>query len=137
MPELVEMAGGQNIFGQAGKHSPWMSWEALLEADPDIIITTPCGFDIERTLEEMHLLSNKEQWRRLKAVGANKIFVADGNQYFNRPGPRLLESLQILAEIFHPELFPSRYEGKSWMRYPVEPGVNKQSRCSASTRNFN
>jgi iron complex transport system substrate-binding protein len=56
----------------------------------------------------------------LKAVQRDRIFVADGNQYFNRPGPRIVESLEILAEIFLPELFPSRHEGKGWMRYAGE-----------------
>src|ERR1044072_1585999 len=92
MPELVDLAGGVNLFGEAGKHSPWMTWEALVAEDPDIIVVTPCGFDIACTLEEMHLLTAKPEWRNLQAVQHNKIFVADGNQYFNRPGPRVVES---------------------------------------------
>jgi ABC-type Fe3+-hydroxamate transport system, periplasmic component len=118
-PELVEMAGGVNLFGEAGKHSPWMSWEALVAADPDVIFISPCGFDIARTMEETHLLTGKPEWRELKAAKEDRVFVADGNQYFNRPGPRIVESLEILAEIFHPELFPSRYEGKGWVRYQL------------------
>ncbi len=119
MPELVEMAGGVNLFGEAGKHSPWMTWEELVERDPDIILVTPCGFDIPRTMEEMHLLSSKAEWKHLKAVRANRVFVADGNQYFNRPGPRLVESLEILAELFHPKVFRFNHEGAGWIRYDV------------------
>jgi iron complex transport system substrate-binding protein len=115
-PELVEMAGGVNLFGEAGKHSPWMSWEALVAADPDVIFISPCGFDIARTMEETHLLTGKPEWRELKAVREDRVFVADGNQYFNRPGPRLVESLEILAELLHPELFNFGYEGKGWVR---------------------
>jgi iron complex transport system substrate-binding protein len=115
-PELVEMAGGVNLFGEVGKHSPWMSWEELVTADPDVIFISPCGFDIARTMEETHLFTDKPEWRELKAVKENRVFVADGNQYFNRPGPRLVESLEILAEMLHPELFQFGHEGKGWVR---------------------
>ena len=117
MPELVEMAGGVNLFGEAGKHSPWMTWDELAAKDPDIIFVSPCGFDIPRTLEEMHLLSSKPEWKSLKAVPAGKVVVADGNQYFNRPGPRLAESLEILAEIIHPNVFHFGHEGRGWVAY--------------------
>lgn len=115
MPELVEMAGGENLFGEAGKHSPWMEWEELVSKDPDIILVMPCGFDIERTLQEIPALSTREHWKNLKAVREGKVFVADGNQYFNRPGPRLVESLEILAEIIHPEAFHFGHEGSGWV----------------------
>src|SRR5262249_52400221 len=136
MPELVEMAGGENLLGAPGQPSPWLDWDQLVVADPDIILVHPCGFDIARTLHEMPLFEQRPGWRELKAVQHGRIFVADGNQYFNRPGPRIVESLEILAEIFHPESFPCRYEGKGWMRYPAEPRAAKQNRCSGSTRGF-
>ena len=117
MPELISMAGGVNLFGEAGKHSPWMTWDELVAKDPDIIFVSPCGFDIQRTVEEMHILSDKSEWKNLKSVKQNRIFVADGNQYFNRPGPRLAESLEILAEIIHPNLFHFGHEGHGWIRY--------------------
>ncbi len=117
MPELVEMAGGINLFGEAGKHSPWMTWEELTAKDPDIIVVTPCGFDIKRTLEEMNLLTSKPEWRDLQAVQQNKVFVADGNQYFNRPGPRVVQSLEIFAETFHPDIFHFGLEGIGWIRF--------------------
>ena len=117
MPELVEMAGGLNLFGEAGKHSPWMTWDELVAKDPEIIIVTPCGFDIERTMQEMHLLKDRLEWNEVAAVKTKRVFVADGNQYFNRPGPRLVESLEILAETFHPELFNFGHEGTGWIRF--------------------
>jgi iron complex transport system substrate-binding protein len=117
MPELVDMAGGVNLFGEAGKHSPWMTWEELVAKDPDIIVVTPCGFDIKRTLEEMNLLASKAEWENLTAVQHHKVFVADGNQYFNRPGPRVVESLEIFAEIFHPEVFQFGHEESGWIRF--------------------
>ena len=117
MPELIDMAGGINLFGEAGKHSPWMNWEDLVAAEPDIIIVSPCGFDIDRTMQEMHLISDRKEYAGLKAVKNGKVFVADGNQYFNRPGPRVLESLEMLAEMLHPEEFKFAHEGVGWIRY--------------------
>ena len=119
MPELIDMAGGINLFGEAGKHSPWMTWDQLASSDPDVIIVTPCGFDINRTLEEMSLLASRPGWSPLKAVRNGRVIVADGNQYFNRPGPRLLESLEILAEVFHPDAFDFQHEDRGWVRYGV------------------
>lgn len=119
MPELVELAGGRNLFGEAGKHSPWMKWSDVVEKNPDVIIVTPCGFDNERTLQEMHLIASQPGYERLKAVKAGRVYVADGNQYFNRPGPRVVESLEMMAEMIHPETFNFGHQGKGWVRYPV------------------
>lgn len=106
-PTLVEMAGGVNLFGEAGKHSPWMKWDELVAADPDVIVIAPCGFDIARTRQE---LQGREEWRSLRG----RVVLADGNAYFNRPGPRVVESLEILAEILHPSHFRSGHEGTGW-----------------------
>jgi len=114
MPELVEMAGGINLFGEAGKHSPWMTWEELVQKDPNVIVVLPCGFDIKRTREEMPALTRKAEWSRLRAVRSGRVYLTDGNQYFNRPGPRLVESLEILAEILHPDVFRFGHEGTGW-----------------------
>jgi iron complex transport system substrate-binding protein len=114
MPELVQMAGGINLFGEAGKHSPWMTWEQFCEKDPDIILVLPCGFDISRTRQEMPVLMQKPEWPQLQAVRNRRVFLADGNQYFNRPGPRLVESLEILAEILHPEIFSFGHTKTGW-----------------------
>lgn len=118
VPELIALAGGENLFGEAGRHSPWMEWRDLVAADPDIILVLPCGFDIARSLQEMTALTARPEWRRLHAVQSGGVFVADGNQYFNRPGPRLVESLEILAELLHPETFPARHAGTGWIRLP-------------------
>jgi len=119
MPELVELAGGVNLFGEAGKHSPWMTWPELAAADPEVIVVSPCGFDIARTMQEMALLSNRPEWPELKAVQARRVYVADGNQFFNRPGPRVMESLEIMAEMLHPGTFSFGYEGSGWVRYGI------------------
>ncbi|MBS2005794.1 MAG: cobalamin-binding protein [Cyanobacteria bacterium SZAS TMP-1] len=119
MPELVELCGGINLFGEAGKHSPWMSFEDLAGKDPDVVIVTPCGFDNERTLSEMHLLTNNPLFQKLKATSQGRVYVADGNQYFNRPGPRLVDSLEIMAEIIYPEIFQFGYQDKAWLKAPL------------------
>jgi len=114
MPELVEMAGGANLFGLAGKHSPWLTWEQLVESDPEVILILPCGYDISKTREEMPALTSKPEWPQLSAVRNRQVYLIDGNQYFNRPGPRLVESLEILAEVFHPEVFHFGHAGAGW-----------------------
>jgi iron complex transport system substrate-binding protein len=116
MPELVELAGGVNLFGAAGKHSPWMTWEQLAAADPDVVVLLPCGFDIARTRRDLQVLTGRAEWPRLKAARTGRAFVADGNQFFNRPGPRLVESLEILAELLHPEAFHFGHEDSGWQR---------------------
>jgi iron complex transport system substrate-binding protein len=114
MPELVEMAGGTNLFGTAGRHSPWMTWEALRDADPEVIAILPCGFDIDRTRQEMPALTDRDEWPALRAVRDGRVYVTDGNQYFNRPGPRIAESLEILAELLHPQHFDFGHKGTGW-----------------------
>jgi iron complex transport system substrate-binding protein len=103
MPELVEMAGGVNLFGEAGKHSPWMTWEELIERDPDVIVAMPCGFDLARTQREMYWLTENPAFSRLKAARTGRVHAVDGNSYFNRPGPRIVESLEQLAALLHPK----------------------------------
>ena len=114
MPTLIEMAGGRNLFGQAGQHSPWMTFEELRDADPDVILIAPCGFDIDRTRVDVPILESKPGWEDLSAVREGRVFVADGNQFFNRPGPRLVETLEILAEMLHPETFDFGHKGVAW-----------------------
>jgi iron complex transport system substrate-binding protein len=116
VPELVELAGGVNLFGEAGRHAPWMSWEQLRAADPDVIVLLPCGFDIARTARDLPALTGRPGWGELRAVRSGRVFLTDGNQYFNRPGPRLVESLEILAEVLHPGAFAFGHEGSGWRR---------------------
>jgi iron complex transport system substrate-binding protein len=114
MPQLIEIAAGTNLFGKAGEHSPWMKFEELAAADPEVIMIAPCGFGIPRASEELHLLQKQNGWKQLRAVRNGRVFIADGNQYFNRPGPRIVESLQILAELIHPHTFRFGHEGDGW-----------------------
>lgn len=114
MPELVDLAGGENLFGEAGAHSPWMDFDGLVEADPDIILVLPCGWDKQRARREMPPLTVRPGWSDLRAVREGCVCLTDGNQYYNRPGPRLVESLEILAEIFHPDTFDFGHKGVAW-----------------------
>jgi iron complex transport system substrate-binding protein len=100
-PELIELAGGIDVFGKPGIHSPWITWAELLARDPDVIIVAPCGFDLARTRREMHWLTERPDFGCLKAVRTGRLFLADGNQYFNRPGPRIVETFEMIAAMLH------------------------------------
>ncbi|NEO98449.1 MAG: cobalamin-binding protein [Symploca sp. SIO2E9] len=119
IPELLKIAGGNPLFGTLGEHSPYLKWGDLVTADPEVIIIMPCGFDLERTRQEAKQLIQHPEWSKLQAVGSSKVYISDGNAYFNRPGPRLVDSLEILAEILHPELFNFGYEGTRWQSLRV------------------
>lgn len=125
MPELVEMANAVDFLARPAEPSPYVEWDTIRRVDPEIVFVHPCGFDIARTLQEMDDLERRPGWSDLQAVRGGKVFVADGNQYFNRPGPRVVDSLEILAEIAHPDLFPPSFEGTGWIRYT--PGMAKSA----------
>ncbi|MFN6569336.1 cobalamin-binding protein [Dendronalium sp. ChiSLP03b] len=114
IPELVNLAGGQSLFSVTGQPSPQLQWETLIVSNPDVIIFMPCGFDLNRTRQEAQLLTQRPEWQKLHATQAGRVYITDGNSYFNRPGPRLVDSLEILAEILHPEIFEYGYKGAAW-----------------------
>jgi iron complex transport system substrate-binding protein len=117
VPELVKLAGGLNLFGQAGKHSPWMTWGELCRQDPEVIIIMCCGFDLERAQKEMYWLTRRPEWPSLRSVRNQRVYITDGNQYFNRPGPRVVETLQILVEILHPEILAPSLKHAGWISW--------------------
>jgi iron complex transport system substrate-binding protein len=114
VPELVALAGGRDVLGRAGAHSAWISVAELAAANPDVVVLLPCGFDLARTRSELPALAQQKGWDELRAVRERRVFATDGNQFFNRPGPRLVESLEILAEILHPQEFAPRHRGSGW-----------------------
>lgn len=116
MPELVELAGAENLLSQAGKHSPWITWDDVLAADPDAIVIAPCGFDMARSMGDLGQLTGRPGWKDLRALNDARVCVADGNAFFNRPGPRLADTLEILAEFLHPEMFDFGHEGRNFQR---------------------
>lgn len=117
-PELVQIAGGDNLLGAPGEHSTTTPWDAVLNADPDVLVVAPCGFGIERTKNEMPLMAARPGWTKLRAVQNGEVFVADGNLYFNRSGPSVFESALILAEILHPSAFSPVHEHTAWEKWP-------------------
>jgi len=102
MPDVVEMLGGRAVLGTAGEPTRTVDWADLVEADPDVLAIMPCGFTIEETLRDMAYLTDREGWASLSAVQAERVFVFDGNAYFNRPGPRLYRALETLATALYP-----------------------------------
>lgn len=126
VPELIQLAGGNPIGSESGEHSPWIEWDSVRRWNPEIITLMPCGYSIEKTLSELPALTSLEGWNELKAVRNKQVFVVDGNQYFNRPGPRLVESTQILAEIIHPSAFRTpAHNQKGWINLSTHEFYNK------------
>jgi iron complex transport system substrate-binding protein len=114
IPELIHLAGGQTLFSGIGQPSAPLSWDTLIAINPDVIIFMPCGFDLQRTYQEVKLLTQRPEWQKLHAFKAGRVYITDGNAYFNRPSPRLVDSVEILAEILHPDIFEYGYKGTGW-----------------------
>jgi iron complex transport system substrate-binding protein len=105
-PELVRLAGGEEVLGVAGQRSRTLTWQELADARPEVVFVACCGFDLPRTLVDVEALSANSGWRDLPAVRAGRVYVADGSHYFSRPGPRIVDSLEILAHALHPDRHP-------------------------------
>ena len=119
VPELVELAGGIDALGAAGENAPFVDIAQVQAADPDAIVLMPCGYDLPRTIEDGRALLADPAWAALRAARAGAVYATDGNAYFNRPGPRLVESLEILAEIIHPSRFDFGHQGTGWRQLTV------------------
>ena len=112
-PELIDIAGGINLFGEAGRHSPWMTWEELAAADPDVIDRRPLRLRPRPHRRRDALAHRPPRLARTpRGPPTAGLPVADGNQYFNRPGPRVVETAEILAEILHGA--GTRFQGAGW-----------------------
>ncbi len=105
-PELVRLAGGVEGLGREGQPSRTLTWDAVLAWQPEAVMIACCGFSVERTLQDISRLASVPGWRDLPAARAGRVYVVDGSQYFSRPGPRLVDSLEILAHALHPEVHP-------------------------------
>lgn len=103
-PELVELAGGREVLGKTGERSRETCWPEIAAADPEVMVIACCGFNVERTASEMHVVQGQGAWQSLACVRAGRVHLVDGNAYFSRPGPRLVDSLEILAAKIHPEM---------------------------------
>ena len=105
VPEMVEMAGGENCFGDKETGSFQLEWDKILASQPEVIILMPCGFDVKRAVQDLPLLSERDEWASLPAVKNNRVYAIDAGAYTSRSGPRLVVGLEIMAEMIHPELF--------------------------------
>jgi iron complex transport system substrate-binding protein len=106
VPEMIELAGGHDVLGRKGEPSAKIAWDKVVELAPDVIVLMPCGYDVQRALNEAGVLQKLEGWRELPAVKAGKVYAVNGHAFFSRPGPRLVDGLEILAHLIHPEIFP-------------------------------
>lgn len=105
-PELVRLAGGDEVIGRAGQPSRTLTWEEVVAARPEVIVVACCGFSLERALADLPGLTARLGWADIPAVRAGRVYFTDGNAYFSRPGPRLVDSLEILAHALHPDVHP-------------------------------
>src|SRR5262249_53584566 len=102
-PEVVALAGGNEGIGRPGERARTLTWGEVVASRPEIVVIACCGFTVERTLEDLPLLRAISEWAELPAVRAGRVYVVDGSAYFSRPGPRLVDSLEILAHALRPE----------------------------------
>ena len=116
VPEMVELAGGVNCFGDKEKGSFRLEWDEVVDSKPEVIILMPCGFDVKRSLQDLPLLSQQEGWASFPAVLNNRVYVIDAGAYTSRSGPRLVDGLEIMAEMIHPELFSDMIPEKGALR---------------------
>jgi iron complex transport system substrate-binding protein len=119
VPEQVEMAGGENVFGEAGERSVTMTAEDIRESAPEVVVLIPCGYYKEDILRQLPLSRLPQGWNDLPAVKNGQVWATDATSYFSRPGPRVVEGVEILARILHPEVFGPPEHSQA-VRVPVE-----------------
>lgn len=105
-PELITLAGGVELIGRSGQPSRTLSWREVADANPEILLIAACGFNVERTMQDLPVLNKVMMQKEFASLSPDKIFIVDGSQYFNRPGPRLVDSLEILAHAIDPTVHP-------------------------------
>ena len=118
-PELVLMAGGDDGLGRPGSKSVTLRWEQVIAWQPEVVLISCCGFTAERGLQEAAVLDEVPGWNELPAVRAERVYVTDGTSYFSRPGPRLVDSLELLAHVIHPDVHPL----PNWVQRPLRLGT--------------
>ena len=130
IPEMVELAGGVNCFGDQHSDSLRLEWEAIVASQPEVILVMLCGFDVPRALQDIPLLAQKEAWATLPAVQQQRVYIIDGNAYTSRSGPRLVYGLEIIAEMLHPALFSGMIPAGGGIRLSAE---QLKAACCAPT----
>src|SRR6266700_1445655 len=116
IPQMVDYAGGFEGLGRLGKPSHRIGWDEVLDYQPEIIVLSPCGFDLNGVMKELHVLSSYTGWDRIPAFKSSKIYAVNASAYFSRPGPRIVQGLELLAQIIHPELFQEAARGEDVRR---------------------
>jgi iron complex transport system substrate-binding protein len=106
IPEMVDYAGGFEGLGRLGKPSHRLDWGEVVDYQPEIIVLSPCGFDVEGVIDQLGELSSYKGWERIPAFKSSKMYAVNASAYFSRPGPRIVKGLELLAQLIHPELFP-------------------------------
>ncbi len=123
LPEMIEIAGGDYLLASPGEHALTVTQDKLNEINPDVVIIKPCGFKLEQTIQELEVLNRNIPLENWKAYQNNNIFIVDGNAYFNRPGPRMIDSLEILSYCLHPKIFPEFLEKYGSSLVKLGPGL--------------
>ena len=106
IPQMVDYAGGTDRLGRLGQPSHKIAWEQVVDYRPEVIVLSPCGFDVNAVMNERHVLGSYSEWEKIPAFKSSRIYAVNASAYFSRPGPRIVDGLEILARIIHPELFP-------------------------------
>jgi iron complex transport system substrate-binding protein len=114
-PELVRLAGGVDGLGREREKSVTLRWKQVVQWQPEVVVISCCGFTAERTMQELHVLERVPDWDTVPAVRAGRVYVTDGSSYFSRPGPRLVDSLELLAHVIHPATHPL----PDWVQQPI------------------
>jgi iron complex transport system substrate-binding protein len=120
IPQMVDYAGGFDGLGRLGKPSHRIGWDEVVEYQPEVIVLSPCGFDANRVMEEAHVLASYEEWDKIPAFQSSRVYAVNASAYFSRSGPRVVEGLEILAHIIHPELFPENPHPEAVKTVPKE-----------------
>ena len=115
-PTLIELAGGESGLTVANQHSTYTDWQAIVAYDPEVVLISPCGFDLERSHREAQRLLALPGWRDMRAVRDGRVYLVDGNAYLNRSGPRIVDSLEIVAHLLHPTVCPNVWPD-GWQRF--------------------
>jgi iron complex transport system substrate-binding protein len=117
VPQQVAYAGGREVLGTMGKPSRTIPWESVVAAEPEVLVLMACGFDVPRALEEAPLVAQRPGFDSLPAVRAGRVFVVNGSAYFNRPGPRTVDGVELLAHLLHPDVFPEPWSESAVRRW--------------------
>ncbi len=121
VPEMVEIAGGEDALGLAGQDSRKITWDRVLAYDPEVLILMPCGFEVGRAVEDLPLLARNDGWRSVAAVRSGAVFATSSSAYYSRPGPRLVDGLELMGRMIHPEAFGGEMPPERARKVALQP----------------